>query len=110
MYGGIVVESGPVETVLSEPQHPYTQALIDSATGHAAPRTRLRAIPGSPPPLTALPKGCPFAPRCPYAAPECEVAVPVAERHGPTVVRCIKPGVSGLSNGPSVGPSFAVLS
>ncbi len=94
MYGGIVVESGPIDTVLSTPLHPYTQALLDSAADRAPARTRLRAIPGSPPPLTALPPGCPFAPRCPVATPECEAVVPVVERHGSVDVRCIRPGAA----------------
>ena len=67
MYGGLVVESGPIAEVMAAPRHPYTRALLDADSGHAEPLSRLRAIPGQPPPLTDLPPGCPFAPRCPLA-------------------------------------------
>src|SRR3712207_8979035 len=52
------------------PLHPYTQALLDADSGHAEPLSRLRTIPGQPPPLSDLPPGCPFAPRCPIARSE----------------------------------------
>jgi peptide/nickel transport system ATP-binding protein len=41
-----------------------------------------------------MPKGCPFAPRCPLAEPACEQAVPPVEIHGEVKVRCIKAGQS----------------
>ena len=90
MYAGIVVEAGPIETVMSSPRHPYTRALLDADSGHAAPLSRLRAIPGQPPPLSNLPPGCPFAPRCPIAEPACSVAVPATRMFGDVAVRCIK--------------------
>jgi oligopeptide/dipeptide ABC transporter ATP-binding protein len=94
MYGGLVVETGPIRTVMAFPRHPYTRALLDADAGHAEPLTRLRAIPGQPPPLTALPPGCPFAPRCPLAEPACEAGVPAVEVHGEVRVRCIKAGAA----------------
>lgn len=92
MYGGLVVEAGPVEEVMARPLHPYTRALLDADSSNAEPLSRLRAIPGQPPPLTALPPGCPFAPRCPIAEPACSEAVPRIERHGHVDVRCLKAG------------------
>jgi oligopeptide/dipeptide ABC transporter ATP-binding protein len=92
MYGGLIVESGPIESVLAAPSHPYTQALLDADPGHAEPRSRLRAIPGQPPPLTDLPSGCPFAPRCPIAEEACEHGIPPVEVRGEVRVRCIKAG------------------
>jgi oligopeptide/dipeptide ABC transporter ATP-binding protein len=90
MYAGIVVEAGPITTVMSKPRHPYTRALLDADSGHAAPLSRLRAIPGQPPPLSDLPPGCPFAPRCPIAEDRCTEALPPVEMFGDVAVRCIK--------------------
>src|SRR5690606_14727803 len=92
MYAGIIVETGPIDEVLTSPLHPYTKALLDADPGSATPRTRLDAIPGQPPPLTDLPAGCPFAPRCSMAGPECELAIPPVETHGAIEVRCVKVG------------------
>jgi|HigsolmetaAR201D_1030396.scaffolds.fasta_scaffold04454_6 peptide/nickel transport system permease protein len=93
MYAGLVVEAGPIQTVLSTPRHPYTRALLDADPGLAeAPRTQLRAIPGQPPPLNDLPPGCPFAPRCPLAEEACTRAIPPTETFGEVSVRCIKAG------------------
>ena len=61
---------------MASPRHPYTRALLDADSGHAEPQSRLRAIPGQPPPLTDLPPGCPFAPRCPLAEERCTQAIP----------------------------------
>jgi oligopeptide/dipeptide ABC transporter ATP-binding protein len=92
MYGGLVVETGPISQIMTRPLHPYTRALLDADSGHAEPLTRLRAIPGQPPALTALPPGCPFAPRCPIAEPACSAAIPAVETFGSVKVRCIKAG------------------
>ncbi len=90
MYAGIVVEAGPIATVMTKPRHPYTRALLDADSGHAEPLSRLRAIPGQPPPLSDLPRGCPFAPRCPIAEDRCTEALPPVEMFGDVAVRCIK--------------------
>jgi oligopeptide/dipeptide ABC transporter ATP-binding protein len=94
MYAGIVVEAGPITTVMSKPRHPYTRALLDADSGHAAPLSRLRAIPGQPPPLSDLPPGCPFAPRCPIAEDRCVEALPPVQMFGDVAVRCIKADVA----------------
>jgi peptide/nickel transport system ATP-binding protein len=71
MYAGRLVEQGSAEEVLLEPAHPYTRGLLDS-TVHAGMRGgRLKTIPGSPPDLRNLPKGCSFGPRCPRLMPAC---------------------------------------
>lgn len=90
MYAGVIVETGPIESVLRTPRHPYTQALLDADPGSAPPRTKLRAIAGQPPVLNALPVGCPFAPRCPHAEDRCTTELPAMERRGEVQVRCIK--------------------
>ncbi len=94
MYAGLVVETGPIGEVMARPRHPYTRALLDADSGHAEPLSRLRAIPGQPPTLTALPPGCPFAPRCPLAEEACSAAIPAVERHGGVQVRCLKAGAT----------------
>jgi oligopeptide/dipeptide ABC transporter ATP-binding protein len=72
MYGGLIVEQGPVETIFEHPAHPYTQALVQSPrdSRHAPPKAAFDAIPGSPP-LGDFPSGCPFHPRCPAALTVC---------------------------------------
>jgi oligopeptide/dipeptide ABC transporter ATP-binding protein len=92
MYGGVIVERGPIDQVMKSPQHPYTRALLDADPANAKPQSRLRAISGQPPPLSALPSGCAFAPRCPYVEPVCETAMPEMLSVGAVDVRCVKPG------------------
>ncbi|WP_428489597.1 ABC transporter ATP-binding protein [Rhodopila sp.] len=76
MYAGRIVESGPVAQVLSSPAHPYTAGLLAS-TVHGQPRDRdIDAIPGSPPDMRRLPRGCAFAPRCPRRMQACLDGVP----------------------------------
>ena len=88
MYGGHVVESGPLTTLYDDPQHPYTRALLSSVPSlHAAGRTTRRTgIPGSPPELTDALPGCVFAPRCAYAEPVCTATpmalLPLSDEHG----------------------------
>lgn len=71
MYAGRLVETGPASAVLADPRHPYTQGLLRSAPSLAETRERLSGIPGMPPDPRAFPPGCRFAPRCPYAQPDC---------------------------------------
>jgi len=91
MYAGRIVEEGPARTMMREPRHPYTRALLQSrADGALAKGQRLETIAGSPPDLTALPKGCAFASRCKMATPECHEKRPditwLADGHS---VRCL---------------------
>lgn len=67
MYAGRVVESGPIQSVLSTPRHPYTKGLLAAVPTPDAKGRPLLTIPGAPPDLVRLPKGCAFAPRCPRA-------------------------------------------
>jgi peptide/nickel transport system ATP-binding protein len=71
MYAGRIVETGPVSAVLSSPQHPYTKRLLDSLPVIGADRGLASPIPGTPPDPSAMPEGCRFRPRCPYAAEKC---------------------------------------
>jgi len=64
MYAGRIVEQADVRTLFAEPQHPYTQGLIDSIPILGQVKERLAVIPGSVPNLINLPSGCRFASRC----------------------------------------------
>jgi oligopeptide/dipeptide ABC transporter ATP-binding protein len=76
MYAGRVVEYGPVSHVFNSPAHPYTEALLNSIPRMSDGRTRLTAIEGQPPDLSALPRGCAFASRCPSAFERCHHEAP----------------------------------
>jgi peptide/nickel transport system ATP-binding protein len=71
MYAGQIVESGPTQQVLHDPQHPYTQALMSVASIGDWSRRTLDTIPGQPPAAGEEMPGCRFAPRCRFAAPAC---------------------------------------
>ena len=66
MYAGEVVESASAQTLGADPQHPYTQGLLQSFPPLSGPLERLTGIPGSPPDLRNPPSGCRFHPRCPH--------------------------------------------
>jgi peptide/nickel transport system ATP-binding protein/oligopeptide transport system ATP-binding protein len=76
MYGGRLVESGPVREVLHDPRHPYTLGLVRSAPDFDNVRDALVPIPGSPPSLISPPAGCRFHPRCKFAEEDCKVTEP----------------------------------
>ena len=65
MYAGRVVEEGPVEAILREPRHPYTQALLRCCLTADAPHGELFVIKGAVPSMTEPAGGCSFSPRCP---------------------------------------------
>jgi oligopeptide/dipeptide ABC transporter ATP-binding protein len=68
MYLGRLVEVGPADAVIRDPQHPYTKALIAAVPGAGRPLPEPSGEPASP---LAPPTGCSFHPRCPLAQPEC---------------------------------------
>ena len=72
MYGGRVVEEGPIEASFEDPQHPYTQGLLRSMPRlDQGKAEQLAAIAGQPPDLQALPSGCSFNDRCAHAFDRC---------------------------------------
>jgi peptide/nickel transport system ATP-binding protein len=82
MYAGRIVERGTKRELFSDPQHPYTQALLDSIPPLAGIRPhRLKSIPGAPPALLNRSTGCAFAPRCPQRFEKCGV-VPALTSEG----------------------------
>jgi peptide/nickel transport system ATP-binding protein len=72
MYLGRIVEEGPAEAVVAEPQHPYTKALL-SVVPRRDPRERSRPqiLTGEAPDAVRIPPGCRFHPRCPIAIADC---------------------------------------
>ncbi|MTT32380.1 ATP-binding cassette domain-containing protein [Terrilactibacillus sp. BCM23-1] len=77
MYAGMVMEEGTVQDIFHRPQHPYTQALLDSIPRHEnSQKQKLKVIEGTAPSLNKLPKECPFAPRCKKAFERCFQEVP----------------------------------
>jgi oligopeptide/dipeptide ABC transporter ATP-binding protein len=78
MYGGRVLERGPVDSVFYDPRNAYTLGLLQSAPSHigSAASGRLTPIPGTPPDMRRPPAGDPFAPRNPWATPRCAVEMP----------------------------------
>lgn len=75
MYAGKIVEEGTTEQIFEMPLHPYTQFLINSLPKFGDKMVR-QSVPGSPPSLMDLPKGCPFHPRCPHAMQICREQMP----------------------------------
>jgi oligopeptide/dipeptide ABC transporter ATP-binding protein len=83
MYGGRVVESGTLDEIFYDPQHPYSWGLLGSLTRIDKPSTRrLAQIAGQPPSLIAPPQGCAFRPRCPHAFDKCMEMPPLEQRSG----------------------------
>lgn len=91
MYAGKIVEKAPTEQLFAQVRMPYTEALLGSIPKLTQPsHSRLMAIGGRPPDLLNTPKGCHFAPRCPYVQPRCiEEEPPLIENDEPGhVYRC----------------------
>jgi oligopeptide transport system ATP-binding protein len=85
MYAGSIVEYGPVDTIFSAPNHPYTIALMSSIPVMGSMPARLTTIEGAPPGLMGdRPPGCPFEPRCQFRIPRCAVENPLLLPTGPS--------------------------
>jgi oligopeptide/dipeptide ABC transporter ATP-binding protein len=76
MYAGQIVEEAPVGVLFSRPEHPYTVGLLGSIPRLDRRRGRLPAIEGTVPSPHAMPAGCRFAPRCPFADARCRAEAP----------------------------------
>jgi len=83
MYGGRIVEDAPVRQIFYEPRHPYTQGLLRSTPRlDEANVEELRTIPGQPPNLQRLPRGCAFAERCAWRMERCRIEEPALREIG----------------------------
>jgi peptide/nickel transport system ATP-binding protein len=76
MYAGRQVEIGTTDQVFTTPRMPYTAGLLGSIPSLDTTEGRLRPIPGTPPSLINMPRGCPFSPRCPIARDHCREEEP----------------------------------
>jgi oligopeptide/dipeptide ABC transporter ATP-binding protein len=94
MYAGEIVEKASVEELFNNPQHPYTQGLIESTPKIDEPRAEMNPIPGNVPALINIPYACHFAPRCSESTMECFEEVPLFRRVGEEdhVAACHKRG------------------
>ena len=90
LYCGEIMEEGDTESLLTSPLHPYTEGL-KAALPERGTRERLHVIPGSGPSALDFPKGCVFAPRCPYATARCAAEKPpLYDMGGGRSVRCFR--------------------
>jgi peptide/nickel transport system ATP-binding protein len=89
MYAGQIVEYGRLRDLFKEPQHPYTDALLNAFPSISGEKTELMDIPGAPPDLLNPPKGCRFHPRCPKVMDICRKEDPrIVSRDGKGYVAC----------------------
>jgi len=88
MYAGRIVEIGPVQQVIHDPQHPYTAGLMGSIPAVGQETERLPQIEGSMPRLTNIPRGCPFNPRCPRVFDRCRTERPDLLPANKTLAAC----------------------
>ncbi len=84
MYAGRIVEHAPAERLFQRPEHPYTIGLLGAIPRGGRSAGRLVAIDGMVPDLRALPAGCSFRPRCPFAIAPCDSTDPVLKEVGPS--------------------------
>ncbi|EMC3195564.1 ABC transporter ATP-binding protein [Salmonella enterica] len=91
MYAGRTMEYGKARDVFYQPVHPYSIGLLNAVPRLDSEGAEMLTIPGYPPNLLRLPKGCPFQPRCPHAMEICNNAPPL-EAFSPGRLRaCFKP-------------------
>ena len=82
LYGGQVMETGPIDSIFAAPTHPYTLGLLKAVPRPDRDHERLPTIAGEPPDMSSLPAGCPFTPRCAFAHEPCPTIKPPLVRHG----------------------------
>jgi peptide/nickel transport system ATP-binding protein len=77
MYAGRLTERAAAASIFRAPRHPYSYGLLHCFPPMHGERASMDGIPGSPPDLKAIPSGCAFHPRCPWAMERCRREVPV---------------------------------
>lgn len=82
MYGGTVVEIGPLAAIFEQPKHPYTQGLLHAIPTEDIAPGGLSGIPGAPPSFLNPPTGCRFHPRCPARLAHCHLHPPAEANFG----------------------------
>ena len=95
LYLGRVVEQAPTAQLFTHPRHPYTQMLLSAIPVVSAHEEQFKPrhvrVTGEIPSATAIPPGCTFHTRCPYAVPACRAAEPALDPFDPNhLVRCIR--------------------
>jgi len=92
MYGGLVMESAGAAEITNNPRHPYTTALLAASPrfGSHYSKERLLTIPGKVSDPSNPESGCPFAPRCAKAIPECMREIPPLETKDRHELRCYR--------------------
>ncbi len=88
MYAGQIVEQADAGDFFSEVKHPYVQQLLASLPCSESREKKLSVIAGTVPSLDAIPSGCSFHPRCPYAFERCRTQEPAIQNQGTREVRC----------------------
>lgn len=88
MYAGRIIEAGRTREIINDPQHPYTQGLINALPQQTKPGQRLKQIPGNMPSLTSIPAGCPFSPRCEFVKDRCLTEAPKTVQYAHVAVAC----------------------
>lgn len=97
MYLGAVMEEAPREMLFRSPRHPYTRVLLRSVPVPGREQIGARELRGEPPDPANPPPGCPFAPRCYRAEPDCEREPPPLETQGERRLACFLPDESSWS-------------
>ncbi len=89
LYGGRVMEQGDANHIFKAASHPYTQGLLRAVPRMDRDDIDLQAIPGAPPNMARLPKGCPFSERCAWADAQCHNIMPLLlpQRDNPQALR-----------------------
>lgn len=95
MYAGQVVETSRVPEIFKQPEHPYTEALLQAIPEFSHGKTRLKSLPGVVPSQYDRPAGCLLSPRCPYAQAQCQTPPTMRDTENGTV-RCIADGLAQL--------------
>jgi peptide/nickel transport system ATP-binding protein len=101
LYAGHLAESGPTETVLQEPKHPYTQLLLAAVADAGEKQDLISADTGEPPRVINPTEGCRFRWRCPYAIEKCEKVTPLPVPIGQALVAChVAAAEAGIASTP----------